>query len=100
MKIIIYTSYLRVAMIAVVQSVLGNRPPLECSDEIYCYYQDPNRLLRDVGMENSSYTAHILGLIAYVILFRLIAYLALRFRLTSEFSRIIVNYVKNLFRYR
>lgn len=99
MKIIIYTSYMRVALIAVVQSIFDNRPPLECTDEIYCYYQDPKRLLRDAGMENSSYTLHVLCLIGYVILFWLIAYLALRVRLTSEISRVIVNYTKKYFHY-
>ncbi|KAF2900586.1 hypothetical protein ILUMI_05599 [Ignelater luminosus] len=100
MNIIIYTSYMRVGIVALTQSVFGNRHPLECTDEIYCYYQDPKRLLRDVGMADASYTLHVLGLIGYVIFFRLIAYLALRFRLTSELSRIIVNYISKIFHYR
>ncbi|KAF2896641.1 hypothetical protein ILUMI_09535 [Ignelater luminosus] len=99
MKIVTYTSYMRVALVAVGQSIFGNRHPLECTDEIFCYYQDPKRLLRDAGMANSSYTLHILGLIAYVILFRLIAYLAIRLRLTSEIPRIVSNYTKKFLWY-
>ncbi|KAF2886295.1 hypothetical protein ILUMI_19878 [Ignelater luminosus] len=96
MKIVIYTSYMRVAVVATVQSIFGNRQPLECTDEDFCYYQDPRLLLRDAGMANSSYALHVLGLIAYIILFRVVAYLALRFTLTSEVTSFL-NRIKKYF---
>lgn len=100
MKIVIYASYMRVGVIAMLSTIFDDRSPLECTEEIICFYQDPQRLLKDIGMANSSYTLHIIGLIAYIVLFRLLAYIALRFRLSSEVSQIIVSYISKIFRYR
>ncbi|KAF2902428.1 hypothetical protein ILUMI_03758, partial [Ignelater luminosus] len=100
MKSLMYTSFLRLALVAVVLSIFGDRRQLECTDEIYCHYKDPKHLLRDSGMLDLSYSVHVLGLLVYVILFRLIAFIALRIRLTSDISRVVFNYFSKIFPYR
>lgn len=96
-RIMMYTSFLRCSMVALVQSILGDRQPLNCSDEDYCLYEDPKLLLKEMGMLNASYGLHLLGLIIYLISFRILAFILLRYRLTSQVSGRYMPYVGKLF---
>ncbi|KAF2894325.1 hypothetical protein ILUMI_11848 [Ignelater luminosus] len=98
-KVILQSSYLRVGIIAICNTLLEDRGSLDCIDEIYCYYQDPNRFLKDLGVQNRYYSLHILGLVAFGVVFRLSGFLVLKWRLTYEFSQTIVNYANKIFRH-
>ncbi|KAF2899966.1 hypothetical protein ILUMI_06220 [Ignelater luminosus] len=92
-QVIMYTSFLRCSFVATLLSIFADRRPLDCTDEVFCYYGDPERLLKEAGMLNASYGFHMLGLIVYLAFFRIIAFVLLRYRLTSEFSGTFIRYI-------
>lgn len=53
-------------------------------------------VFRDLGMEGLSSHIQILNLMAYLVLFRGAAYLALRYRLTVGVSSRLRNYVRKI----
>lgn len=99
-KVLLHSSYLRIGIIAICNALYENRSSLNCNNEIYCYYQDPKRFLKDLGVQTSHYELHLLGLVVFAVVFRLIGFLALKWRLTYDFSQIIVNYANKIFRRR
>lgn len=103
MSFLMGLSYLRYGLVAITDSLYGhNRPPLSClgSDFDYCHYKDPKLLLRDLGMADTTTLGQILALFAFAVLYRLVAYLALRYRLTSEFSNQVLNYIAKILRHK
>lgn len=80
-KNVLKLSYVRVAVVATVTAIFGDRSSVDCVDEIVCYYQEPKDLLRDFGMYNESYALNVLGLIIFLVVFRLTAFLILKCRL-------------------
>lgn len=100
LKILRYASFLRCSLVALVLPIFGDdRQPFKCTDEIYCYYTDPKKGLKDAGMLNTSYGFHILGLIVYLIFFRLVAFVLLRYRLSFEFSNTLLRYINKRISY-
>lgn len=83
-KSVLNLSILRVGTIAIIKAVFGDRSSLDCVDEIICYYQEPKHFLRDAGMYDASYGLHVLGLVIFLVVFRLSAFVALKYRLTSK----------------
>lgn len=100
LNIIVHLSYIRVGLIAVSNAVFGGRDSIDCLDDLYCYYHDPARFLRDMGMQNTFYKFYILGLVMYAVLFRITAFLVFRYRLTTEIYQIIINYATKILRFR
>lgn len=49
-------------------------------------------------MEGHSQIMQVVNLLVYLVLFRLAAYLALRYRLTVEFSSRLLNYFRKIMR--
>lgn len=96
-------SHVRYGLVAIINSLYGhNRPLLSClaSETDYCHYKDPKLLLRDLGMADSTTLGQILALLAFVVIYRFVAYLALRYRLTSEFSNQVLNYIAKILRHK
>jgi hypothetical protein len=103
MSFLMGLSYLRYGLVAITNSLYGhNRPPLNCieSESDYCHYKDPKLLLRDLGMADTTTLGQILALFGFAVIYRLVAYLALRYRLTSEFSNQVLNYIAKILRHK
>lgn len=99
MKIVMSVSYLRFGLVGLINSIYEKRPLMDCFDEVYCHYKDPELFLRDIGMDNSSYVIQVVALLLFCLLFRMIAFTALRYRLTSEFSNKILNYATKILKH-
>lgn len=94
-------SYLRFGLVGLTSVLYGHgREELYCDTDrvTYCHYQDPKMLLRDLGMQDASTYTQIAGLVGFIVLYRTIAYLALRYRLTVEFSNRLLSYVAKILR--
>lgn len=103
MSFLMSLSFLRYGLVAITASLYGhNRPLLSClgSDSDYCHYKDPKLLLRDMGMADTTTLGQILALFTFAVIFRFVAYLALRYRLTSEFSNQVLNYIAKILRHK
>jgi hypothetical protein len=103
MSFLMSLSYLRYGLVAITNSLYGNnRPPLNCieSESDYCHYKDPKLLLRDLGMADTTALGQLLALFVFAVIYRLVAYLALRYRLTSEFSNQVLNYIAKILRHK
>ncbi|CAG0896638.1 unnamed protein product, partial [Darwinula stevensoni] len=57
-----------------------NRPDLQCN-EPYCHFKDPDRFLREMGLEEYVYWRDFWVLLLYNVILRLLAYFVLRWRL-------------------
>lgn len=101
MKIAMCTSYIRLAIVALHLAMLEDRPQFDCLEEmLICFYKDPKHILRDFGMLGHSYWIEILGLTCFVIFYQLIAFFALRYRLSTEFAPKIANIVTKILQYK
>lgn len=97
MKVIMGISYVRFGVVAGMTAIFQDRGPFDCFHEFYCHYKEPNQMLKDLGMLDASYSINMLALGIYALIFRLIAFLAIRYRLTSQFSTsTISNYVNKI----
>lgn len=96
MKVLMSLSYLRYGVVGFNDALLNDRPLLTCKDEIYCHYKDPQLLMRDMGMADTHFGNQMLGMFVFMMLFRTVAFLVLRYRLTAEFSVRIVNYATKI----
>ncbi|PSN47138.1 hypothetical protein C0J52_17456 [Blattella germanica] len=103
MRILMGMSYLRFGLVGITNSLYGHdRPEMSCKgDELgYCHYKDPNLYLRDLGMSDVTTLGQILIMFAYAFVYRIVAYLLLRYRLTSEFSNQVLNYAAKILRHK
>lgn len=97
MSFLMSLSYVRYLLVATCVSLYGQRPDMYCAPEHkICIYKDPNLLLRDLGMLNKSIFNQFLVLINFYILIRVLAFLALRYRLNKELSNKMVIYMKKI----
>ncbi|XP_023019227.1 ATP-binding cassette subfamily G member 4 [Leptinotarsa decemlineata] len=90
MKVLMSMSYLRYGVVGITASFFNEREPLEC-DELYCHYRDPKILMADMGMANSKVENQLFFTLIMMIIFRVIAYVALKYRMTSELRNRIVH---------
>ena len=99
MKALMSASFLRYGVTGFSIALYQNRNLMECKED-FCLYSDPKLILRDLGMEGDNYTIQIVGLIAFTIIHRVLAYLALRYHLTVEFSNKFMCYVSKFLKHR
>ncbi|XP_026732372.1 ATP-binding cassette sub-family G member 4-like [Trichoplusia ni] len=99
MKYLMSASFLRYGVTGFAVALYRDRNVMEC-DQDFCLYSDPKLILRDLGMEEASYTIQILGLIVFTTIHRTLAYLALRYRLTTEFSNKFMTYISKFLKHR
>ncbi|KAG6460911.1 hypothetical protein O3G_MSEX012299 [Manduca sexta] len=99
MKALMSASYLRYGLTGLSLALYEQRAYLDCSME-FCLYSDPRLLLRDLGMTNDHYYIQIIGLLAFTVVHRVLAYFALRYRLTAEFSNKFLSYISKFLKHR
>lgn len=99
MKILMSLSYLRYSISGFCLAIYNNRPIMDC-DDIFCIYADSRILLRDVGMTNDNYVVQIIGLFVFTLIHRFIAYFALRYRFTAEFTSKFMTYISKFLKHR
>lgn len=92
-------SYLRYAVTGLSLALYQHRPLMDCNSE-FCLYSDTTLILRDLGMSNDVYILQVLGLVTFTIIHRILAYLALRYRLTAEFSNKFMSYISKFMKHR
>ncbi|XP_054260947.1 ATP-binding cassette subfamily G member 4-like isoform X2 [Macrosteles quadrilineatus] len=102
-EILMRLSFLRLSLVGVVTTLYyHDRAPMECINDVhpYCHYQDPSLLVRDLGMGGEVTLYNLLGMFGYLLLFRLAAYFAMRFRLTTQLRSHIITYVHKIIKQR
>nr|XP_022913355.1 ATP-binding cassette sub-family G member 1-like isoform X1 [Onthophagus taurus] len=79
-----YFSYISYGTEAFMQIIYGfDRPALPCpSEEIYCHYRVPQRLLKEMGMDKPTFWENVLSLCIFVVVFRVMAFLTLKRKLS------------------
>ncbi|XP_049868321.1 ATP-binding cassette subfamily G member 4-like [Pectinophora gossypiella] len=85
MRALMSGSYLRYGVAGFSLALYSNRTLMECPDT-FCLYADPKMLLRDLGMEKDLYYVQFVALLVFTIVHRTVAFIALRYQLTSEYS--------------
>ncbi|CAH0560095.1 unnamed protein product [Brassicogethes aeneus] len=99
MKALMSLSYLRYGMVGFCEAIFRDREPLDCAeDEVYCHYRIPEILMVDMGMANQNFHAQLLVILGFALFFRVFAYVALKYRLTSELSSKIMHVAYKVFR--
>ncbi|CAG9762909.1 unnamed protein product [Ceutorhynchus assimilis] len=99
MKVIISFSYLRFGVVGLSTALFKNRELMNCPEDIvYCHYKNPEALLKDMGMLEEDYKIQFYIILAYLVLFRVLAYCSLKYRLTSELRNTIVFYAAKIVR--
>ncbi|XP_066257383.1 ATP-binding cassette subfamily G member 4-like isoform X2 [Euwallacea similis] len=97
MKVIISFSYLRFGVVGFSTTLFSKRDLMDC-DDIYCHYRKPELLLKDMGMIGEDPRVQFSIIIAYLLLFRILAYCTLKYRLTAELSNKIVHFAAKIVR--
>lgn len=100
MKSLMTLSYLRFGIVGFNDALMNGRSPLACGDELYCHYKDPQLLMRDMGMADTKFGPQLAAVSLFIIIFRVAAFIALRYRLTAEFSVKIVHYATKVLRHK
>lgn len=63
-------------------AILGhNRSKLRCEDSLYCHFQQPAKFVETLGIDSTILFGTITKLFMFLILFRMIAYYMMRYRL-------------------
>lgn len=76
-------SFVKHAGDASFQTIFGyNRSRLICEDTLYCHFQRPDKLLEEIGVEDQVAFETIAALIGFLIVFRLVAFYMINYRLT------------------
>ncbi|CAH0560474.1 unnamed protein product [Brassicogethes aeneus] len=84
-RVAMYFSYLRYSLEALIDSMLKDRPKLECPEtEDHCIFNDLNYFIREMGMENTIFWVDIATLVFTLLLFRGVGFYLLRQRLTPN----------------
>ncbi|XP_022919463.1 ATP-binding cassette subfamily G member 4-like [Onthophagus taurus] len=81
------------AFVGLSTSILNNRGLIEC-ETIFCYFSDPNRVLKVMGMSGKNYQIEAGFLICFLLLHRVFSYFCLRVRLTPDHP--VMRYIKKL----
>lgn len=96
-KIITNMSFIRLGMIGMVIAMMRDRKRMDC-DVIYCPFQYPRMILRLLNAEEDSITVQLLGLFGMFVVLRIIWYLFIRLRLSSEIYNMWLNYAYKILR--
>lgn len=87
MQLLMKLSYLRYGLEGLLLAIYGyDREDMTCPDD-YCHYKSPRNVLTIAGMENCSIWVDFTALIFMLLLFRIISFTLLRWRLSPS-SRI------------
>lgn len=92
MKIFMSASFFRFGLVGIVGTLFNDRERLPC-DEVYCHYRDPELVMFDMGMAGGKPRNQVYILILYTAVFRVLAFFALKYRMSSEMKNKIVHFV-------
>ncbi|KAK8758992.1 hypothetical protein V5799_003376 [Amblyomma americanum] len=77
-----YTSHLYHALQGIVYAIYGGgRGELDCSEDTFCFFAEPEQVLNEMGAENAFVHVKFGILIAMDVFYKLLAYVILRWRL-------------------
>lgn len=63
-------------------TILGyNRSKLNCEEQFYCHFQNPQKFLDTVGVEDHITYQAILNLTVFFVVFRVVAFCMMNYRL-------------------
>ncbi|XP_041987013.1 ATP-binding cassette sub-family G member 1-like isoform X2 [Aricia agestis] len=99
MRYLMNTSFVRYSLSGQCLALFHNRAPLSCSGDI-CIYSDPKIFLRDLGMIEDIYWQQALAVILFIFLFRIMGFLALKFKLFAGFNSETMVYISKLVKRR
>lgn len=99
MRALMSLSFLRYGVTGFSLALYQHRTYMECPED-FCLYSDPKLILRDLGMETDSYLIQIVALLVFTFIHRTFAYLALKYRLTAEFSNKFMTYISKFLKHR
>lgn len=99
MKVLMRLSYLRYGVTGFAIALYEDRDYIECPDDL-CLYSDPKLIIRDLGMETDKYHIQILALLGFTVLHKILGYLFLKYRLTTEFSNRFMSYLSKVLKHR
>ncbi|XP_034826923.1 ATP-binding cassette sub-family G member 1-like [Maniola hyperantus] len=99
MKLFMSLSYLRYGLTGFCLALYQKRQLMDCNTD-FCLYSDTKILLRDLGMANDDYGTQIAGLLGFTVVYRVVAYFMLRYRLTAEYKSRFMTYVSKLLKHR
>lgn len=85
-KVVMYSSCLRYSIEGILAALFNyNRPDMICPPtEFFCVMSKPRFLLKLVGSLNVDYWRAVAGLVGFYILFSVMAYLSIRWRLMGQ----------------
>ncbi|XP_028140494.2 ATP-binding cassette subfamily G member 4-like [Diabrotica virgifera virgifera] len=95
MKAFMSLSYVRYGLVGISSTLLNDRAEMDCND-IYCHYKNPEKLLEDMGMSQNVPLHQFAYILGYTVLFRIIAYISLKYRMTSELRNKLVYYAAKI----
>jgi ATP-binding cassette subfamily G (WHITE) protein 1 len=83
LKGLIYVSFFHYSFEGSMISIYGfGRHFLNCS-QVYCQFRNPQRILEEFNMDQSSYYWSVIGLLVFFLVVRVAGYFALRFKLKN-----------------
>lgn len=97
MKVLMSTSYLRFGLVGFSGTLFNDRKPMECM-EIYCHYRHSELVMEDMGMSGTKPYNQFLIIMGFMVLFRFVSYLSLKYSMTSELRNTIVHYAAKIVR--
>uniref|UniRef100_A0A0A9YE03 ATP-binding cassette sub-family G member 1 n=1 Tax=Lygus hesperus TaxID=30085 RepID=A0A0A9YE03_LYGHE len=91
-------SYLRFGLVGIITALYLDGRRMECydPDEPICFYRDAKLIVRDLSMEGEETAPQLVGMVFYLVLLRVLAFLSLRYRCTIEFNSQIVGYLTKI----
>ncbi|KAK9695455.1 ABC-2 type transporter [Popillia japonica] len=83
-KILMMTAFPRHGVIGLCTATLQGRPLMDC-DQLFCFIRDPEDLLDLMGMKDANIYWTTAALIGFLVLYRIAAFIALKWKLSQEF---------------
>lgn len=79
-----HISFLKYALEGAVLSIFGyDRPDLRC-DEIFCYYKKPEKLMKDMALDQGSFLYACIALTAMCFILRIAAFYVMSYRIKHK----------------
>lgn len=83
-KILMMTAFPRHGVIGLCTATLQGRALMDC-DQLFCFIRDPEDLLDLMGMKDANIYWTTAALIGFLVLYRIAAFIALKWKLSQEF---------------
>ncbi|RZC42506.1 ABC tran, AAA 21, and/or DUF258 domain containing protein, partial [Asbolus verrucosus] len=100
-KILNAVTYMRGGVIGLSSALFYKREPLMCpKDVIYCHYSQLDTFMKDMSIPETDYKYHLGHILIFMMLFHLMTYVSLKFRLDSELSSKILSYVNKIVKHK